>query len=1086
MKSRLFVPLLLLLFSLTPRSAHPAEEVRGTSLFHSETLGLTVVAGEVDLPAGGSWEVDPLPAGASISQIGLFRKEEKRVAPAGGRRFQEVERKKRADMGRRKVSSLYGALQEFARNGDGYGPSMLSELDEKRHRHLLENIDESPWRHQRDMAKVEIEGPFVFFIPKVKMMERKEEGRQGLRAPPRGEGVPIVLELRPYVDDGKHWVAYTDGRTERVAIDGELVKKHGIAIRPVVSSEIVVSSPGEKVPYRLTALLTGREAGSATLTVREIVTGEKREFSWKTAGAAPGDDTLLALWARGRVTAWGPYFSGASSVLRYWLARQGDLYGLEDAGRIAAENMAGGGRRRVRRGTTAFNLLGGRAAVRETLQMQAIGRGGRGGFLEDARTVKIEDIEGVTVKSHPFEEMLAGREGGRLPLADHVPADRFFVYFSGPSSLLAFLGDGADFVFHSGALFFQNSVEYGLKERYFSRLGLDEEWVRRLLETGAVEEIALTTPDLFFIDGTDLTVLAKAPALALLKPLLALVGVKEIGDGGITTRAGAEGRSSFWALSGDLLVISTSRSEAEKVLSLGRAAGEGSLGRSAEFRYMLTKLPIRKETRAYAYFSDPFIRRMVGPEMKIGQLRRMAARGEMEMVTAGALLALLDSGRKNSDLTALVDLGYVPKGTAGRYGLGEDLIARSKTYGTVKDLKTLLEVPLSGATPAEVKAYDTYRENYTRFWRRFFDPIALRLDDAPDSSLAMTTFILPLLDATIYDSLREHLITVEKGLPLNLPVLEPKPVMTLSLNMGESFWVKATGWWVSTLRRFTGFDTSIFDTFGPGVHLAVEDGDPIIVIGSGEMMGAFGGEMLSRGTQMMLPVVASILTRPCRLFIELQDEKRLLESLRRSLSASRREGFVGSRISFHQVGDEDSWVYNFDLEGIVNFRLGLEVKGGYLIVSNLPWSEKIGVAKKEQAPLNGARIALHPGSAKRQLPGLFYASARRSQAAALKGASTLFPLLLTVSESPALAAKKNADLFGFTPTHPGSGEFTWEKGEVGSTLYGTAARWKHPPYSEGDRAFGLLQGVESLSVNMQLEDDGLRATTRWKWRGAGP
>jgi hypothetical protein len=1074
---------LALFLSLAPRVVHSAGEVGNTSLFHSERLGLTVVSGEIDLPSLGSWEILPLPASSGLSQVGLYRKTEKAVDTTSGRRFQGVERKKKTDMGRYKVSALYGPLRDFAVKGDGHGPSSFSELDDKRYGNVLKNIGESPWKHSREGETGEIEGPFVYLIPKVLILEPREGGRP---APRQGEKVPILLELRPYVDDGRHWVTSTDGRTERVTIDEELMKELGVVIRPVVSGEIVVAPPGAKVAYHLGALVTAEGDGATTLTVRESVTGATEQFVWKTAGASPGDETLLALWARGRAASWRSYLSSSASVLRYWLARHRGLYGLEGAGELSSVDQAGinRGGRRGQRGATAFNLLGGRAAVRETLQMQDIS--GEGSFRKEERTVELEKVEGVTVESHPFEEMLAGEAGGRLPLADHVPEDRFFAYFTGPSALLAFLGDGADFVFRAGALFLQNSVEYGLKDRYFGRLGLSEEWVRKLLEAGAVEEIALTTPDLFFIDGTDVTILARAPALSLLKPLLALAGVKDLGKEGITTLANAEGRRSYWAVRDDLLVISTSRSEAEKVLALGRAGGEGSLGRSAEFRYMLTKLPLKKETRAYAYFSDPFIRRMVGPEVKIGQLRRMAARGEMEAVTAGSLLALLDSGGKNTDLASLGRLGYVPKGAAERYSLGEDLTARSEIYGTVKDMKTLQEVPLGRVSPSEVKAYDAYRQNYTRFWRRFFDPIALRLDDAPDSSLEMTTFILPLLDATIYDGLREHLITGEDELPLNLPVLDPKPVMTFSLNMDENFWVKATGWWTKSLRRFVGFDTAIFDTFGPGIHLAVQDGDPIIVIGSGDMMGAFGGAVLSRGTQMMIPIVASVLTRPCRLFIELQDEKILRESLRRSVSASRRRGSRGSQVSFHQVGDGDSWVYNFDIEGVVNFRLGVEVQGGYLIVSNLPWTDRISVTGTEPVPLNGARLALHPGSAERQLPGLFYSAARRSQAAALKGMSALYPLLVTTSGSPAEAAAKNGELFGFTPTHPRPGEFTWEDGRVGSTLYGSAVQWKHPPYRRGDRAFGLLQGMENLTVNMQLEEGGLRAATRWEWKEAAP
>jgi len=311
MKITFFCSLALLL-SLAPESVRSASEVRNTSLFHSDKLGLTVVAGEIDLPAAGSWEIDSLAGAGAFSQVGLFLKKEKGIVRTTGRRFQEAERKKKVDMGRQKVSSFYGPLQDFAGRGDGYGPSSLSELDAKRYGHILRNIDKSPWKNQRDMENEAIEGPFVFLIPKVKMMEPGETGQRGRRGPRRGEGVPILLELRPYVDDGKHWVMFTDGRTERVAIDKELAKAHGIAIRPVVSAEIVAAGPGEKVPYHLTALFTGKGAAATTLTVRENVTGETEEFTWKAAGAAQGDETLLALWARGSVTARGRYFSGAS------------------------------------------------------------------------------------------------------------------------------------------------------------------------------------------------------------------------------------------------------------------------------------------------------------------------------------------------------------------------------------------------------------------------------------------------------------------------------------------------------------------------------------------------------------------------------------------------------------------------------------------------------------------------------------------------------------------------------------------------------------------------------------------------------
>ena len=64
--------------------------------------------------------------------------------------------------------------------------------------------------------------------------------------------------------------------------------------------------------------------------------------------------------------------------------------------------------------------------------------------------------------------------------------------------------------------------------------------------------------------------------------------------------------------------------------------------------------------------SDPFVRRMVGPAVKIGQLRRMRARAEMEVITAGALLFRLDGNRARPELETLVRLGYVPAAMARR------------------------------------------------------------------------------------------------------------------------------------------------------------------------------------------------------------------------------------------------------------------------------------------------------------------------------------------------------------------------------------------------------------------------------------
>ena len=52
---------------------------------------------------------------------------------------------------------------------------------------------------------------------------------------------------------------------------------------------------------------------------------------------------------------------------------------------------------------------------------------------------------------------------------------------------------------------------------------------------------------------------------------------------------------------------------------------------------------------------------------------------------------------------------------------------------------------------------------YSQCWRQFFDPIGMRLDDAPGGALELSTFILPLIDSQLYDALRGIIESRERG-----------------------------------------------------------------------------------------------------------------------------------------------------------------------------------------------------------------------------------------------------------------------------------------------------------------------------------
>ena len=1028
--------------------------VTGGKRYTDAKLGLTAVTGDVELPAGGVWSVVEPGRDSGLSQVQLVLSPEEQNVLRGNR-AQKAEKAMRIEAERYPMWSLYHVCTEYGRTNNGIGPASWDDVTSNKVRNIP---------HEFSSLKTN-----YFLIPSVLV----RIGGTAVVA-----RLPLALQLHPVAADGKHWVLFNDGQSERVPIDKALCAKYGVVVESTEKPELKQPKPApDKSRYVITALL--KATGKQQLMVSSETTGKSIQLTWDTGQAADGGRDVISKWAESRAMNWLMLAAnGDAPVLRHWLSRCDALYGAH------MPDLGGDGN--MRRGETAdaFSVLGGRAAVRETLQMQSLRQAGAANAQENTA---IETLKGVEVKSHPFDEMLKSVKPGELALADNVPSDRAFVYFPKPDALLPFLDEGGDFIFRGGSVALANPVAYNLKERYVERLALTDKWVRDLLlKSGAIKEMAMFLPDLFFIDGTEVTIVARAPAAQLLKPALGLLGIGSLSEA-IQEKTGKAGKS-YWAMDGDLLIISTSRGEVERVLALRKAKGAGSLGRSAEFRYMLAQMPVQPGTRFLCYLSDPFIRRLVGPEVKIGQLRRLIAKGEMENASAAALLYRLDGQQGQADIQALIAKGYLAAEPATARGstLDERFAASCPAYGSPGSLKTILENPVKTVTSAEAEAYKAYMENYSRFWRQYFDPMAFRLDDGPGGELKLTTFILPLIDNSIYNGLKGVVRRKEDNTPLRVPDLNPKPLALLSANLSEEVWTKVTqNMFSELLQRYTTLNPAAFDKIGPSVHLAVYDADPIITFGAGDALGVLGAPMLERGgsTMLFIPVIASILTRPCQLIVELQEpdvvRKMMLAASTAPLGRDRR---WDPTVNFCKVAGRDAWICTISIENIVRVRFGVEIKDKYLILSNLPWSQKPGFGPTRDADMNALALDLHPEAGVLQMPGLFMAACEQERVATVQGQRYLYPLLACGAASVSEAADKCRALFGYAPEHPGRGQWLWENGRLSSSTYGDTRHPMQPEYKTGDQLFGALGGLDTLNLNLQFEDAGLRVVTRWKMK----
>lgn len=1056
----LFLTLMSLLFFISNSSAET--EVISTFKHQQQNSTLITYSGEVQLPFQGYWKIMAAEKPSQAQELYLrrdtksMREDDPDYLKSKLTLYQEKEQK--IQNGSMLLRSFYSSIERYAKQHQFVGPTSLSDLDPIKDKRLIE-LNQTNWAKQYDL---ELTGEFAFLVPGVTFNSEKLSGRPLSRS----KRDVLMIQLRPYVEDGKHWILYNDGSIEREKIDPERVKQYDLKILPITTKDQPGEQPPETQKYILVMVCSQDVQGPVSLTVENAVTGKSERIQWDVTGAQSDDKAVADNLIVARRGLWGMYAStGASPVLSSWR----EFYG--DKGWSGAR----GNRRSGQGELTAFNILGGRAAVEETLQMQAIAQSSGKG---EERNLPIETLEGVAVESHPFAEMLKaqGGSGLRLPLAELAPHDHFFVHVARPSTLLGFLEDGAEFISRFGGVMNSNNLQYDLTAKYLTRLGLDNKWLRMFLESGEVEEMALIFPDFFFIDGTDVTAISRLAHPQPVKLLLQLIGVAGLSQGNVVEHVLDNGNKVFWTLLDNLLVSSSSRVEMDRVIALQLAGGEGSLGKSDEFRYMLAQLPLEKETRIFAYISDPFIRHLVGPAIKIAQLRRIIGRQQMEVLSARILLAKMNGMANYDSLEALSAGKYVPESLAlNDYSIDRDLKVHSKEYGTLSFMQPLERVPALMVTKSEADSYKRYVDNYNRYWRRFFDPIAIRINDSKDGSLEMTTFILPLIDNSIYNRLRDILVSAEDGETLQIPQPSLTPVMMLSLNLQEKGWMNFS-------RSVSSYISSrLLEDLGPRIHLAIHDSDPVIASGSGDLLGAFNSSIAGGGMggmMMYIPVALSVLTRPCTLFIETSNPERILATLRGMTRRHTRQESV--TMDFYQVDGKDEWTMAVNVFGMVTLRYGIEVQGDYLLIRNIPWSNKEKIAGVKKVALKSVFLEAFPKACEKQLPGLFAAANEGTRATSQKNIAYLYPLLASGYASVDDVEKKHFDMFGFKPVHTEGGEWLWNGTYLSSSRFGGFTSQRQPGYNGDSDEIGLLHNIDNVSLNMQFEDSGLRAILRWK------
>ncbi|MCH8242711.1 MAG: hypothetical protein IH897_08890 [Planctomycetes bacterium] len=556
-----------------------------------------------------------------------------------------------------------------------------------------------------------------------------------------------------------------------------------------------------------------------------------------SASALTGEEPPAKRWANAQATWFQMLSRVAGDVGGFFAYAAGQTRRMYDLG-----SSSEGARMPPFRGSDVrrpedqyYAVLSGALAVQESLQLDRMINPTR---ESGSRTLPIADITAVSVQSHPFDEMRADRKPVHGGLATVVPEDFYFLRFRNIGRFL----DMLDYTRQWGGSLLRLAKPVGTdhrtRERTLSQLCLADSLATRLLGSAVVKEIALCGSDPYLVNGSDISVAFHVRSKEAFQAAVAItfqqalrthadavhdhidyegVGIERLIDSNRHVSC-----HRFWL--GDTCVYSNSLSAAKRIIDVCKKS-HPALADAADFRYMRAVVfPLDDEKEdGFLYLSDSFIRNVVGPELRIKRKRRLETATSLKMLTNAVLLhgylhgpgsvsfqKLFAAGVLNPDEIYDSEGGVISwDETAG--------IASSSTFGDLRFLKPLIEMEADLATEKEAAAYTRFRERYQSYWRRYFDPIGIRIRFR--KTIELETHILPLINLSAYSSLKD----IAGGEPITVRQdgFTKNTLLRLDLHLNDGAQKRN---YMSIIGGFTGTNATS-DWLGDWATFWIEDTD---------------------------------------------------------------------------------------------------------------------------------------------------------------------------------------------------------------------------------------------------------------------
>lgn len=757
-----------------------------------------------------------------------------------------------------------------------------------------------------------------------------------------------------------------------------------------------------------------------------------------------------------------------------------------------------------------YHTFSGGLALQQSLQLEAL----RGENVQGDLTTHISRLQPPQIQSLNYKTLIEkkrkeGAEPKRHELARYVPEDQYLLYFN----TMETANELMDFSERWGEsllrMFTVSARDHHLREKYEDQLCVRRTALARLFDDEVISELAITGSDFLLAQGTDITLIVrlKQPEVFRQAAEQWASDVKEKHPGVIQREVNYRGQritvrytsdrlvSSFVLYHDDVAVFSNSPVVMRKVIDtqLGESP---SLYDALDYRYVSMILPPSEQARAgYLYGSDAFLRHLVGPRFKIAQKRRLQALNNLVMLNNASMFYRLEYGRSPKSLNNLVqgkfyDPGQIVDPTGGAYAWdAEHDTATSSVYNRIKYLTPIVELDVLQVSSQEQQQYERYKQRYRKFWRQWFDPVAVRVKQESDERVRLETLVLPFANGSLYSALRHNV--GDRALELSTGDIARSAVFSLLLAPGR----KQMGAFVREIPGVSEVlreDPTLTDLswLGDRVSIHFLDDRMILEIDPTRLqsLDLFGSIDVMPQLGMAAALAATNL--PIYLGVEVEDQDkaaRLLDQLGSQIVLKESRVFgLPAQFDAYRLPDYKGHrihVLSYQIYAL-KVRLHVSLVNGQLLAATeldaLRQAIDAAAAPRAVQPIKAHALMRVNFKAMEKLHDdmqLYWSEKLRE--AAHRNIMPIYNLIqlydVPIDQVNALADAK----YGVTYFCPGGGEYKYdpETDQVYSTLYGNRRNARQPLSVDDEAALSQLLGqLQELTAALRITDDGLIGT----------